>query len=130
MLHPLLQLAASRPQLLADHAGAWADLLAAECGPATAAWQRRWLLQALAVAFAVIGLTLSGVALMLWAVLPAAPLHSPWVALALILTPAWPLGAAAGCLLAARVRGDGGAWQRLGRQLQADLALLRQTGAA
>ena len=41
MLHPLLHLIATKPQLLADHAQAYAELAAVEVGEFSAAWKRR-----------------------------------------------------------------------------------------
>lgn len=124
MMHPLLQLAATRPQLLIDHLGAWADVLATESGPATAALRKGLLLQGLAVACAAAGLLLAGVAVMLWAVMPVEQALSTRAATALLLIPLLALLAAAACAIAAGRMGDGGAWARLGRQWRADMALL------
>lgn len=72
MLHPLLHLIASRPQLLADHAAAYAELVAAEFGAETSALKRQALLGALGIGGLGVAAVLAGVAVMLWAVLPAA----------------------------------------------------------
>lgn len=129
MVHPLIQLAATRPQLLLDHAAAWADLLAAECGPALRARRQRLLWQGLAVALLLVALVLAGVAVMLgaltglWGPGGAGPTPGLWAVL--VLTPAAPLLAAALCAVKAGRCGDAGAAQRLLQQAQADWALLQ-----
>jgi hypothetical protein len=129
MVHPLIQLAATRPQLLLDHAAAWAELLAAECGPALHARRRRLLWQGLGAALLMVGLVLAGVAVMLGALsglsAPGGAGPTPGLWAALVLTPAVPLLAAAACARKARRCGDGGAAQRLLQQAQADWALLQ-----
>jgi hypothetical protein len=132
MLHPLIQLAATRPQLLLDHAAAWADLLATECGPALRARRQRLLWQGLGAALLMVGLVLAGVAVMLAAMAGLTGLSAPggagptpglWATL--VLTPVLPLLAAMACAGQARRCGDGGAAQRLLQQAQADWALLQ-----
>ena len=82
-------------------------------------WRRAAMLQLAALASAAVGMTLAGVASMLWAVGPVA---APWL---LVTVPALPLLIALGCHLAAR-----SAWAQRGssmlrEQWAADLALLR-----
>ena len=128
MLHPLIQLAATRPQLLLDHAAAWADLLGAECRPAVAARVQRLLLLALAALLLAVALVLGGTALMLWALVPAQPGLPAHAWAVLVTTPGAALLAAAACAVAARLRGDGGAAGRLLQQAQADWTLVRTPG--
>ena len=123
MMHPLLHLVATQPQLLADHAEAYAELVAAEIGTASAAWKRRALLNAVALCCLVVAVVLAGVALMLWAVIPAAQMHAAWV---LIAAPLLPVAVALGCLLAARAQDEGGVFENLRRQMKADMAMLRE----
>jgi heme exporter protein D len=139
MLNPWFELLATRPQLLAAHASAWADLLAAEGGAALAGWRQRLMLQLATVAAGALGLGLAAVALMLWAVTPAAQWAQPgaggvmavWVLAGL---PLLALGVAVVCGLAARRnlhRGASESVARLARQWQADLLLLQaQPGTA
>ncbi len=133
MLNPWFELLATRPQLLAEHASAWADLLAAEGGAALTGWRRRLWLQLGAALAAAVGLMLAAVALMLWAVTPAAQLPQPLAAAVLVGVPLLVLMLAAGCYTAAQ-RGHDGAAQarmaRLARQWQADLVLLQPTPGA
>jgi len=126
MIHPLLQLIATRPQLLADHAEAYAELMATEIDAVSALWKRRAVLNAVALCCLVVAAILAGVALMLWAVIPATQLQAPWV---LIAVPLPPAAAALWCLLAARLHADGGAFANLRRQLAADMVMLREVAA-
>lgn len=131
MLHPLLALAATRPQLLAEHASAWAELLSTQAGPAWEHWQRWRVLQLMAAFLLILGVLLAGVAVMLWAVVPAAPWPLADRAWALLGVPLAPLVAGLGCALAARQKGRTNFWGAdgaLGRQLRADMGLLRQFG--
>lgn len=120
MLHPLLRLALDRPDLLADHLGAYSALAVGCARDTIADWRWRaagWALVAIGV---VLALGLGGVALMLHAVLAPATLP-----LALWLVPALPaLLAVAGWGLAHRGSTARGA--ELSQQFEADLALLKE----
>lgn len=121
-MHPLFRLAASEPALLADHLQAYGDLVSGEALDVLGRWRRAALLQLVALACAAVGLTLAGVAAMLWAVGSVAV---PWL---LVAVPALPVLIALGCHLAAV-----NAWAQPGstvlrEQWAADMALLR--GAA
>jgi len=125
MRHPLLQLITSRPRLLAEHAEAYVELLAADLGALSAEWRRRAIMLAAGLCLLLTALLLAGVAALLWAALPAGQLHAPW---ALFTVPLLPLAAGIGCLLAARPKADSTGLGNAGRQLQADLAMLREAG--
>lgn len=127
MIHPLFLLIATRPQLLADHAEAYAELVATEVGHVSAAWKRRALLYAVALGCLAVAAVLAGVALMLWAVIPVASMQAPWL---LIVAPLLPMALAAGCLLAARSAGDANGFKNIGQQMKADLAMLREASAS
>ena len=127
MLHPLLHLIATRPQLLAEHAEAYAELVAADVGAASAVWKQRAVLNAVALCCLGVAAVLAGVALMLWAVVPVADIHSPW---ALVATPLLPVAVAAGCLMAARERPGGSTFGNLRRQVRADIVMLREANAS
>ena len=126
-MHPLFQLIATRPQLLADHAEAYAALVAVEVPRISAAWQRSAVFNALALCALIAGLVLAGVALMLWATLPDAPMRAAWVLLAV---PLLALSAALACAMAARSGDAGVAMNNLRLQIAADIALLRAAAAA
>jgi uncharacterized membrane protein YqjE len=123
MFLSLTRLLLSKPQLLADHAGAYAQLVAAEIGRVSALWRLRFMLQALALVSLTIAVVLAGVALMLWAVVPPENVRLPW---ALIGTPLVPLLAGLCCLLVARYRGEDKAFDKLRHQWRADLQMLRE----
>lgn len=126
MLHPLLRLIATQPQLLAEHAEAYAELVATEVSSASTAWKRRALLNAVAQCCLGVAAVLAGVALMLWSVIPVADIRVPW---ALVAAPLLPAAVAAGCLWAARTRGQQGTFDSLRQQMKADIVLLREAGA-
>jgi hypothetical protein len=122
-VHPLLQLVATRPQLLAEHAEAYAELAAAEAGAALAAWRRQTLLTAMALACLGVAAVLAGVALMLWAVALPTDIQAPW---ALVAAPMLPGFAAVACLAAARSGRGNGSFGALREQVMADLMMLRE----
>jgi len=127
MIHPVFQLIASNPQLLAEHAAGYGELLSAEVARVASAWQRRLMM--LVVGLSCIGVTavLAGVAVMLWASSDTArAANLSWVLIAVPLAPAvlglW-------CLVQARRQVGPSAFAVLGEQWQADLSLLREAGS-
>lgn len=126
MLHPLLHLIATKPQLLADHAQAYAELAVVEVGEFSAAWRRRAVLYAAAAFCMGVAVVLAGVAVMLWSVLPVAQMQAPW---ALIAVPLVLAAIGAVCLLAGRSRNEVSAFATLREQVKADLQMLRQVVA-
>jgi hypothetical protein len=129
MLRRWLDMAVARPELLADHAGAWAQFLAAEWTPAWRAQQRLVLLWALALLSGGTGLLLGGVALMLAVVTPPGQLALWPTQGVLWLVPLLPLLLSLACVMAARHQPKDGTWTRVTRQWEADRALWRQAGA-
>ena len=126
-MHPLLNLIATQPQLLAHHAEAYAELVVSEIGKASAAWKRRAMLNAVALCCLGVAAVLAGVALMLWAAIPAAQIQAPWT---FIVAPLLPAAVAVWCLVTARWLGDGGAFDNLRRQMQADMLMLREVSSS
>jgi CBS-domain-containing membrane protein len=126
MIHPLLRLIATQPQLLADHAESYAELLGEELGKSTAVWKRRLLFNAAALCLLGVAAVLAGVALMLWAVTPDANLRAPW---ALIAGPTVPALLGLWCGFAGR-RDPGDGFLDLKQQIAADLVMLRNVSAA
>lgn len=127
MLHPLLHLVTAQPQLLAEHAEAYADLFGEELGAASALWKRKALLGAVALSGVAVAAVLAGVALMLWAVIPPADIQAPW---ALIAAPLLPLLLAVGCLIAARAQVGQTPFGAMRLQVKADVAMLREVSAS
>lgn len=123
MLHPVLGLIATQPQLLIEHAEAYADLVADDIGALTNGWRRRLALSAVALCCVGVAAVLAGVAVMLWALTPALQLHAAWV---LIAVPLAPCVVALCCLIAMRARNHRGTFSNLREQVQADLAMLRE----
>lgn len=122
-MHPLFHLIATRPQMLAEHAEAYAELVSAELGTVSASWKRGAVLNVAALSCLVLAVSLAGVALMLWAVIPVAQMQAPW---ALLAVPLAPLIVALGCLLAARMPLERNPFEALRRQIKADMAMLRE----
>jgi hypothetical protein len=120
MLHPLFRLALDRPDLLADHVGAYSALAVGCAREAIADWRWRALGWAMVAIGLLLALGLGGVALMLHALL--APAATPAV---LWLVPALPaLLAVGGWGLAHRRGAAHGA--EFSQQLEADLALFKE----
>ena len=126
MIHPLLRLVATQPQLLADHAEAYAGLVGAEIGRTATGLKQRMLLNAVALCLVGVATVLTGVALMLWAVIPVTSMQAPWVLLA---APALPAVIAIVCVLVAQ-RKPPDTFAELKQQIAADLVMLREVSAA
>jgi len=72
---------AQRPQLLVVHVQAYADLLSADASLALRQAKLKALWGILAMGMAFVAMVLTGVALMLWGVLPMSAMGWPWVML-------------------------------------------------
>lgn len=126
MIHPLLRLIATQPQLLADHAEAYAGLVSEDLGKTATVWKRRAVYYVVALALLAVGAVLAGVALLFWAMTPPANMQAPW---ALAVAPAIPLLIAVFCVILAR-RESVDTFAELKQQAAADLAMLREVSAA
>jgi uncharacterized membrane protein len=122
MIHPVFRLAASQPQLLAEHAAAYAGLLGEELAMGSARLKRRLALQLAGAACLVVAAVLLGVALLLWASLPGAGSRAPWL---FVLTPVLPAVLGLWALWLAQDRETVEWFTSLRRQLAEDAALLR-----
>jgi hypothetical protein len=127
MLNPLLRLLTTRPQLLVDHAEAYGSLGLVAWQAATAAWQRRVLMTALALCCGALSSMLAGTAALLWSIQPAGalPWPSSWLAIPLLplvmaLVFAW---------FARATAADSEGWRLVYQQWQQDLQLLRDLAA-
>jgi hypothetical protein len=123
MIHPLLRLIATEPQVLGDHVEAYADLVGDEVRKTGAAWSLRLGLYAAALCLAGVGLVLAGVALMLWAALPPSGFQAPWV---IVAVPGVTFLLALVCILIARRKPVESAFDNVKKQLSADMAMLRE----
>jgi hypothetical protein len=126
MIHPLLKLIATEPQVLGDHVEAYAELVGDEVRKTSTAWATRLGFYLAALFLLGVGLVLVGVALMLWASLPMAGFQAPWV---LIAVPAVTLAAAVVCVVLARRSPIESAFDNVKKQLSADMAMLREVSA-
>ena len=121
-MHPLLHLLMTRPELLGEHAQAYAELVGSEVNELATATRQRMLWSAVALCCAAATLVLAGVALMLALALPQTRDAAPW---ALLLTPGLPLLGVLACVLRLRASQRTAAFAKLREQLQADLELLQ-----
>jgi len=123
-MHPLLALLATRPQLLVDHAQAYAELFNEEFALARAAWRRQVLLFAVALCCLGVAAVLAGVATLLWFTTAAAA-QNLWV---MVAVPGLPLLVSVVCLLLAKQPPQVASFANLGRQINEDMAMLRTAG--
>ena len=93
MFHPLIKLLATRPDLLAQHLWAYAQLATVQADQALLHWRRAALLRAALVVALLLGLLFLGFALLVLSALPWHSLNAPWLMLAV---PGVPLLLAAG----------------------------------
>lgn len=127
MMHPLLHLILTQPQLLAEHVEAYAELLGTDMGQASSLWKKRAVLHAIALCCLGVATVLAGVALMLWAVIPTTAMQAPW---ALIAAPLVPFVMALSCLKAASLLDSSRVFDNLRQQLKADMMMLREASAS
>jgi len=123
MTHPLLDLIANRPQLLADHAQAYGELMASEVGAVSNALARRLVLTVVGVILFAAAVGLGGVAVMLRAAIPVNVMPAPWL---LLVVPLAPLAAGAVCLVMARLGVLRNPFDKIWWQLKADVAMFRE----
>lgn len=116
MIHPFFTKLVSQPGLFAEHAGAYAELAAAEALQLSSHLKRQLVLAVSASLCALLGLGLAGIAALFAAALPFDTMPAPW---ALFAVPAVPLAGAAAC-----------AWLLWRRQSLEAFALLRSQWAA
>jgi hypothetical protein len=126
MIHPLLRLVISQPQLVAEHANAYAGLVGEGVSQTIDHIRLRVILSAVALGLLIVSVVLAGVALMLWAVTPAASMQAPW---ALIAGPAVPAVAAVICLVVG-MKKPVDTFAEVKQQFAADMTMLREVGAA
>lgn len=126
MIHPVFRLVAAQPQLLAEHAAAYASLLSETLSVNSARWQRRAVFLLVGAVCWTVAVVLAGVAVMLWAAMPEAAMRQPWLLVCTPLVPAL-LGTASLWLGQNRHRGE--AFDILRPQLAEDVALLRRMSA-
>jgi hypothetical protein len=127
MIHPLLHLVVTKPHLIGDHVGAYADLVGAEVEKTSKLWMSRVLFGTIALFLLSTFIVFTGVALMLWALVPLENMNAPWL---LLVVPLVPLVAGVLCGMKAANKPEQSAFATVKEQINADLAMLREAGAA
>jgi uncharacterized membrane protein YqjE len=123
MLIQLFRLATQEPEILADHAEAYSELIAGELNSAASRWKRRVVRKALAyAAFGVAGLLIA-IALLLWAAVPIARMNVPWL---LVFVPLIPAIVGLWASLSARTGTGEETFVTLRHQWAADREMLRE----
>ena len=123
MIHPLFRTLATRPELLAEHLGAYAQLVSVEASETTAQLRNHALWAVGAMLGIALGTGLAGTALLLLAVVPVMDMPYPWL---LIAVPALPYALAGFCVLRMRSRPLNCSFDMLREQVALDTALLRE----
>jgi len=123
MTHPLFDLIANRPQLLADHAQAYGELVFSEVGTVSNALARRAILAVVGGILITVAVTLVGFAVMLQAAVPVRVMPAPWV---LVVVPLTPVVAGFACLVASRLVTLRNPFDKVWWQLKADVAMFRE----
>jgi hypothetical protein len=127
MIHPLIALVATRPELLSEHLGAYTQLATLEAADALAQLRARCLLWCSMVMGLLLGLIFGGGALMLLAVTPLSGMPMPALLLAVPLAP-WL--AAGLCAWILSHRPAPAHFPLLRQQMAFDGATLREAGKA
>ena len=127
MIHPLVRLAASHPELLAEHGEAYLALVAKDVSEWRASLVKRMVMAAVAGVSALLSLVFIGMALMLWGISPVTEIPVPWAFLAPpVLMVAVTLVAG---FIAARRGKALSIFSDVKAQVLADLAMLREVKA-
>ena len=124
VIHPLLRLVMSHPHLVAEHAENYAALVKDEMSKLSRTLAVRAGLYAGAGVFALIGLLLVGVALLLAAALPHEQFTARW---ALYVVPLTPLVLSALMVILAQTKQLQEPFAVVKKQFGADLAMVRES---
>jgi hypothetical protein len=123
-IHPIVYVAARRPQLLAEHAKAYGDLLLEEGRRTLSSLVVHAVLYAAAGVLGLLGLVFGGVALLLYAAIPG-ELRNGWLLVAL---PCASMLFAGVCVVVARVLPANVTLDIVGRQIKADIDMIHEMG--
>ena len=121
-IHPIVHVAAHRPQLIAEHAKAYGDLLLEEGRRTLASLVLHAALYAAAGVLGLLGLVFGGVALLLYAAVPG-ELRNGWLLVAL---PCASMLIAGACVIVARALPVNVTLDVVGRQVKADIDMLHE----
>ena len=123
-IHPIVYVAARRPQLLVAHAKAYGDLLLEEGRRALSSLILHAALYAVAGVLGLLGLVFGGVALLLYAAV-SDELRNGWVLVAL---PCASMLVAGACVIVARALPVNVTLDVVGRQVKADIDMIHAAG--
>jgi uncharacterized membrane protein YqjE len=126
MIHPLVRLIATQPQLLAEHLGGYVSLIGDEAQRAKAQLLLQLFWTGLALACVGVFLVLGGVALMLWAITPEMSSRASWTLLA---TPGIPAIIAVIAGLLARRPAAERAFATIQKQVASDMRMLNEVSS-
>jgi len=126
MMHVIVRLAAGQPALLATHLEAYGGLVAQALTASGEALKRRMTLQLLCALCLSVAAVLTGVAAMLWAVLPLGASRAPGM---LVLAPSLPAALGLWAWWSSRAALPVQGFASLRAQLAADAALLSRPSA-
>ena len=124
MTHPALLILAKNPEILADHAEAYTDLITESLKSTMSQWRRRAVCDVAIVFCIMLSVLFAGVAAMLWGASAGPTYQGQWL---LIGVPFVPLLVASGLWQVSSKRSYGAdAIEIIKKQVRADLAVLRQ----
>jgi hypothetical protein len=124
MIHPALLILAKNPEILADHAEAYTDLIGESLKSTMITWRRRAACQFAAALFMMLSLIFTGIAAMLWGGGTGVNYQAPWL---LVVVPILPLLLALALWqCSSKIANGPDALEVLKSQVRADLAVLRQ----
>lgn len=123
MFHPLIKTLATRPHLLFDHLGGYADLISVQTAEALKGLRTRAVLLVCLFVALQLALGLSGIALLLLALMPLDRMVYPWLLLVVPLVP-WLLAAGLGFGLKTQTAKRH--FEPVREQFAADAALLKE----
>jgi Na+/pantothenate symporter len=124
MTHPALLILAKNPEILADHAEAYTDLIAESLKRMMSQWRRRAVCDVAIVFCMMLSVLFAGVAAMLWGTSAGLNYQGQWL---LIGIPVLPLIVAFGLWQVSSKRAySTDAIEVINKQVRADLAVLRQ----
>lgn len=123
-IHPIVHVVARRPQLLAEHAKAYGDLLLEEGRRTLSSLVVHAVLYAAGGVLGGLGLVFGGVALLLYATIPG-ELRNGWLLVAL---PLAMLLAGGLCVIVARALPVNITLEVVGQQVRADIDMIHEMG--
>ena len=120
VIHPLVYVAARQPQLLAEHAKAYGDLLLEESRRTLSSLVLHAVLYAAAAVFGLLGMVFGGISLLLYGAI-AGEMRDGWLLVAL---PGASLIVAVVCIAVARLVPINITLGLVGQQLTADISMI------